>query len=127
MGLLGLIVLATRTRSVDGVAFAVSGICLGLSIAISSFAGLMATVAAILFELVGLLPSFDVRSGLIHALGAGIPLAAAVALVFGLGYVDRSGQVVELILNPVSVHRFVMMTLLSCGPIVIVTALAIRR
>jgi hypothetical protein len=125
MGLLGLTALAIRTRPVDGMAFAISGICLGLSIAISSFAGLMATVAAILFELVGLLRAFDVRRGLIHAISAGVPLAVAVALVFGLGYVDRSGQVVELIVNPVSVHRFVMMTLLSCGPIVIVTALAI--
>jgi hypothetical protein len=125
MGLLGLIALAIRTRPVDGVAFAISGVCLGLSIAMSSFAGLMATVAAILFELAGLLRSFDVRRGLTHAVSAGIPLGAAVALVYGLGYVDRSGQVVELIINPVSVHRFAMMTLLSCGPVLIVTALAV--
>ena len=125
MGLLGLTALAIRTRPIDGVAFAVSGVCLGLSNAISSFAGLMATVAAMLFELVGLLRSFNVRRAVSHAISAGIPLAAAVALVFGLGYVDRSGQVVELIVNPVSVHRFVMMTVLSCGPILIVTALAI--
>ena len=125
MGLLGLIALAIRARPVDGVAFAVSGVCLGLSIAISSFAGLMATVAAILYELAGLQRSFDVRRGVMHAIGAGVPLCAAVALVYGLGYVDRSGQVVELIVNPVSVHRFAAMTLLSCGPILIVTALAI--
>jgi hypothetical protein len=125
MGLLGLTALAIRARPVDAGAFAISGLCLGLSIAISSFAGLMATVAAMLFELVGLLRSFDLRRGVIHAISAAIPLGAAVGLVFGLGYVDRSGPVVELIVNPVSVHRFAMTTLLSCGPILIVTALAI--
>ena len=125
MGLLGLVALANRVRPVDGVAFAISGVCLGLSIAISSFAGLMATVAAMLFELAGLLRSFDMRRGVIHAISAGIPLGAAVAPAVRLGYVDRSGPVVEFIVNPVSVHRFAMMTLLSCGPILIVTALAI--
>jgi hypothetical protein len=125
MGLLGLTALAIRRHPIDGAAFAVSGVCLGLSIAISSFAGLMATVAAMLFELIGLARSFDIRRAARHAISAGVPLAAAVALVYGLGYVDRSGPVVELIVNPVSVHRFAMMTLLSCGPIVIVTLLAI--
>src|SRR4029079_15628095 len=96
IGLIGLLSLAMRTRATDWAAFAVSGICLALSIAISSFAGLMVTVAAILFELIGVLRTFDIRRGLIHAVSAGIPLGAAVALVYALGYVDRSGAVVEL-------------------------------
>jgi hypothetical protein len=49
----------------------------------------------------------------------------SVAIVYGLGYVDRSGPVVELTVNRVATHRFFWVTLLSFGPILIVTALAI--
>lgn len=125
MGLLGLMALAVRTRPLDGAAFAIAGVCLGLSLAISSFAGLMCTVAAMLYEAASLLRSFDIRRGVVHAFAAGVPLAVAVGVVFGLGYVDRSGAVVELTVNPVSTHRFAAMTLLSCGPILIATLLAV--
>ena len=124
-GLLGLLALAVRTRPVDAAAFAVSGVCLGLSIAISSFAGLMVTVAAMLYELAGVIRTRDIKRGLIHAIAAAIPLAASVAMVYGLGYVDRSGAVVELVVNRVAVHQFWWVTLLSMGPVIIVTALAI--
>jgi hypothetical protein len=125
IGLIGLFALAIRTRATDWAAFAVSGVCLGLSVAISSFAGLMVTSAAILFELMGVLRTFDVRRGLIHAVSAGVPLGAAVAVVYGLGYVDRSGAVVELTVNPVAVHRFFWTTFLSCGPVLIAAAVAV--
>ena len=125
IGLLGLLALAVRARPVDAAAFAVTGICLGLSIAISSFAGLMVTSAAMLYELAGVIRTRDIRRGFVHAIAAAIPLAAAVALVYALGYVDRSGAVVELTVNRVAVHRFFWVTLLSCGPVLIATALAI--
>jgi hypothetical protein len=86
----------------------------------------MVTVAAILFELIGVLRTFDIRRGLIHAVSAGIPLAAAGALVYALGYVDRSGAVVELTVNQTAVHRFFCVTFLRCGPVLIAGALAIR-
>jgi hypothetical protein len=85
----------------------------------------MVTVAAILFELVGVLKSFDVRRGITHAIAAGLPLAAAVGLVYGLGYVDRSGSVVEVIVNPAATHDFWRVTLLSIGPILLVMVTAI--
>ncbi len=125
IGLIGLLALAIRTRPVDAAAFAVSGVCLGLAIAISSFAGLMVTVAAMLYELAGVVRTRDLRRGFIHAIAAAIPLAASVGLVYGLGYVDRSGAVVELTINRVAVHRVAWVTLLSCGPILIVAAMAI--
>ena len=125
IGLIGLLALAVRTRAVDPAAFAISGICLALSIVISSFAGLMVTVAAMLFEFVAVVRSFDWMRGIKHAIAAAIPLAASVGIVFWLGYVDRSGAVVELIVNPVAIHRFWWVTLLSFGPIIVVTALAI--
>lgn len=125
IGLIGLLALAVRTRATDGAAFAVSGVCLGLSIAISSFAGLMVTSAAILFELIGVLRTLDIKRGIIHAVAAGIPLGAAVGVVFALGYVDRSGSVVELTVNQTAVHRFFWVTFLSCGPVLIAAALAL--
>lgn len=125
IGLIGLLALAVRTRPVDAAAFAVSGVCLGLSIAISSFAGLMVTVAAMLYELAAVVRTRDIRRGFIHAMAAAIPLAASVAMVYGLGYVDRSGAVVELVVNRVAVHRFWWVTMLSMGPVIIVTVLAI--
>jgi hypothetical protein len=125
IGLIGLLALAVRTRPVDAAAFAVSGVCLGLSIAISSFAGLMVTVAAMVYEMAGVLRSLDIRRGFIHAIAAAVPLAASVAIVYGLGYVDRSGAVVELTVNRVAVHRFLWVTLLSCGPVLIAAAVAI--
>ena len=103
IGLIGLLALAIRTRPVDAAAFAVSGVCLGLSIAISSFAGLMVTVAAMLSTS---WPACSARA--IFAADSftrsrpAIPLAASVGIVYGLGYVDRSGAVVELTVNQAS-------------------------
>ena len=124
IGLMGLLALAVRVRPVDAAAFVVSGVCLGLSIAISSFAGLMVTAAAMLFELAGVIRTRDVRRGFVHAIAAAIPLAASVGIVFWLGYVDRSGAVVEFVVNPVATHRFWWTTFLSCGPIIVATAIA---
>jgi hypothetical protein len=125
IGLIGLLAMGLRTRATDAAAFFVSGLCLALSIAISSFAGLMVTVGAMLFELAGVLRTKDIRRGCIHAIAAAIPLALSVGLVLALGYIDRSGTVVELTINRVAVHRFWWVTLLSFGPILVVTALAI--
>jgi hypothetical protein len=125
IGLIGLLAIGLRTRATDAVAFAIAGVCLGLSVAISSFAGLMVTVAAAFHELIGVIRSRDLKRGVTHAITAAIPLLVSVGIVYGLGYVDRSGPVVELTVNRVATHRFVWVTLLSCGPILIVTALAI--
>jgi hypothetical protein len=85
----------------------------------------MVTAAAMLFEFVAVVRSFDWMRGIKHAIAAAIPLVASVGIVFWLGYVDRSGSVVEFIVNPVAVHRFFWVTLLSFGPIIVVTALTI--
>ena len=124
IGLVGLLALALRTRGRDGVAFAVSGTCLGLSVAISSFAGLMVTAGAALFEAAQLTRAFSVRRALVHAVAAGIPLGLAVGLVFALRYVDNSGHVVEIAVNRLALHNFWWVTFLSCGPVLIVGAMA---
>jgi len=125
IGMIGLLAIALRTRGRDAVAFGVAGVCLGLSIAISSFAGLMVTAGAALFEAASLARAFSLRRALVHALAAGVPLGLATALVFALRYVDNSGSVVELTLNRMAVHEFWWVTFLSFGPVLIVGALAI--
>jgi hypothetical protein len=49
----------------------------------------------------------------------------AVGLVFALRYVDSSGAVVEVAVNRLALHRFWWVTLLSCGPVLVVGAIAI--
>ncbi len=124
IGLIGLLALAARQRARDTTAFAVAGLCLGLSIVISSFAGLMVTAAAAVYEAVGILRSRDAVRAITHAVAAAVPLAAAVAMVYGLRYVD-GGSVLEFGVNRVAVHDVFRTTLLSCGPMLIVALLAI--
>jgi hypothetical protein len=125
IGLMGLLVIALRTRAVDGMAFAVAGACLGLSVAISSFAGVMLTAAAALFEAAGLVRVFSVRRAVVHALAAGAPLGLATTLVFALRYVDNSGSVLEVAVNRLALHDFWRVTFLSCGPILMAGAVAL--
>ena len=122
IGMIGLLAIALRTRGRDATAFAIAGVCLGLSIAISSFAGLMVTAGAALFEAVSLLRAFSLRRAIVHAVAAGVPLGLATALVFALRYVDNSGSVVEFTVNRVAVHDFWWVTFLSFGPVLIVGA-----
>ena len=125
IGLIGLMAIALRTRAQDAAAFAVAGVCLGLSVAISSFAGLMVTAGAALYEAVSLARAFSVKRAVVHALAAGIPLGLAVGLVFALRYVDNTGSVVEIAINRLALHNFWWVTFLSFGPVLIVGAAAI--
>lgn len=125
IGLMGLLAIGFRTRRVDPVVFAVAGGCLSLSIVISSFAGLMVTTAAMVYEGAGVLRSRDWRRGVRHALAAAIPLTLGVAAVYALGYVDQSGAVLEVGVNRVAVHRVLWVTWLSMGPVLAVGILAI--
>jgi len=125
MGLLGLYAVSHRSRPRDAAAMFVSGILLALSILISSFAGLMFTAAAAVFEGAAVVRRLDVRRAITHAVAAGIPLAIATALVFVLGYVDTSGSVVAFGLNRLATVRFWLVTFLSFGPVLIISAAAI--
>jgi hypothetical protein len=125
IGLIGLIAIARRIRPVDATAFAIAGLCLGLSIAISSFAGLMLTASAAIFEGVSVLRRLDWRRAFVHAGAAAVPLAVATGVVLALRYVDNSGSVVELAVNPVALHDFWWVTLLSFGPVMVLCAAAV--
>jgi hypothetical protein len=125
IGLIGLLAIARRERERDGVAFAIAGTCLGLSIAISSFAGGMLTVAAAIYEGVAVVRRVDLRRAFVHAAAAAIPLAAATALTYLLRYVDTSGAVVALELNRMAVRYFWWVTFLSFGPVLVLSLWAL--
>ena len=125
IGLIGLLAIARRTRAKDGVAFAIAGVCLGLSVAVSSFAGVMLTAAAAIHEAVAVIRALDVKRALIHATAAAIPLALATALTFALKYVDVSGAVVAFELNRLATRQFWWVTLLSFGPVLLLCAAAV--
>jgi hypothetical protein len=125
IGMMGLLAIALRTRARDAVAFAIAGTCLGLSVAISSFAGLMITAGAALYEGASVLRGFDARRAIVHALAAAIPLGIATGLVLALRYVDNSGAVVEFAVNRMALHNFWWVTFLSFGPVLIVGVAAI--
>lgn len=127
MGLLGLYSVSHRARPRDAAAMFVSGMLLALSILISSFAGLMFTAAAALFEAVTVVRRLAFRQAITHAIAAGIPLAIATALVFALQYVDTGGSVVAFGVNRVATQSFWLVTTLSFGPVLIISAAAIGQ
>lgn len=134
IGMIGLLAIARRIRPVDAMVFAIAGVCLGLSVAISSFAGLMLTAGAAIYEGTSVLAAFvktstprllDWRRAFVHAGAAAVPLAAATGIVLALRYVDNSGSVVEIALNRLALHDFWWVTLLSFGPVMILCAAAV--
>jgi hypothetical protein len=125
IGMIGLLAIACRTRLRDGTAFFVAGTCLGLSVAISSFAGGMLTVAAALHEGIAVMRALDWRRALIHATAAAIPLAACAGLTFVLKYVDTSGAVVAFELNRLATRGFWWNSLLSFGPVLLLCLAAL--
>ena len=122
IGMIGLIAIARRIRPVDATAFAIGGVCLGLSVAISSFAGLMLTAAAAIYEGVAVLRILDWRRAFVHAGAAAVPLAVCTGLVLALRYVDNSGSVVELAVNRMALRDFWWVTFLSFGPVMLLCA-----
>ena len=124
-GLMGVLAVSRRTRTFDPVAMAVAGLLLGLSIAISSFAGVMFTAGAALFEAYSVVRQLDWRRGLAHAVASAIPLALASGLVLALQYVDATGSIVAFGVNRVATQSFWLVTALSFGPVLIVSIAAI--
>jgi hypothetical protein len=122
LGLLGVVAISHRQRPIDPTVVGVAGILLGLSTAISSFAGLMFTTAAALYEAAGVIRRFDWRRGLAHAAAAAVPLALASGLVVLLHYIDSGDSVLIIGLNPQSVRSVLLATFLSIGPQLILCA-----
>lgn len=124
-GMMGVLAVSRRTIVFDPVAMAVAGLLLGLSIVISSFAGVMFTAGAALFEAVAVVRQQDWRRGMAHAIASAVPLALASGLVLALQYVDASGSIVSYGVNRVATQSFWVVTALSFGPVLLVSIAAI--
>jgi hypothetical protein len=125
IGLIGLLAIARRTRSRDGTVFCIAGTCLGLSVAISSFAGGMITVAAAIHEAIAVIRAIDWRRAFVHAIAAAIPLAIGTGVTYALKYVDNSGAVVAFELNRMATRGFWWNTFLSFGPVLLLCLAAV--
>lgn len=124
LALMGLLAVARRARVADPAAMAVAGALLGLATLVSSFAGLMATAAAALYEGTSVLRRRDWRRGVAHGLAAAAPLAAAAGLVIALRYVDAGDGVITFVVNSIATHRFWTAATLSAGPVLALGAIA---
>ena len=126
VGFLGLLAVAGRTRRYDPTAMAIGGVLLGLSTLISSFAGLMLTSVAALWEACSVLRWREWWRATAHATAAAFPLTLAAAIVTGLQYVDHTGElgIVRFGANTLAFHRVIEVTLLSFGPVIVLTAIA---
>lgn len=124
LGFLGLWAVASRNRRFDPMAMAVAGVLLGLSTLVSSFAGLMLTCAAALWEAGSVIRWREWWRAAAHFAAASLPLVLAAALVTALHYVDVGGSIVRLGPNPVAFADVWRATALSFGPTVLVTVMA---
>jgi hypothetical protein len=124
LGFLGFLAIAARRQRFDPTAVAVGGVLLGLSVVVSSFAGIMMMMAAALFEGCSVLRWREWWRGTVHASAAALPLVLAAALVTALHYVDSGGSVISVGPNRLAFHRAWLVTPLSFGPILLLSVFA---
>lgn len=124
LGFMGLLAVCTRVRRFDPMAMAVGGVLLGLSTLVSSFAGLMLTCAAALWEAGSVLRWREWWRATVHVAAASLPLVLAAALVTALRYVDVGGSIVRFGPNLLAFADFWRATALSFGPITLISAIA---
>ncbi len=124
LGFMGVLAVAGRVRRFDPMALAVGGVLLGLSTVVSSFAGLMLTAVAALWEACSVLRWREWWRATAHLAAASLPLVLAAAVVTALQYVDTGGSVLTIGPNPVAFKRVWLVTSLSFGPVLLVSLLA---
>ena len=124
LGFMGVLAVTGRRRRFDPTAFAIAGVLLGLSTLVSSFAGLMLTCVAALWEGCSVLRWREWWRAAAHLAAASLPLALAAAVVTALQYVDQGGNIISIGANSVALNRVWVVTLLSFGPVLMVSALA---
>ena len=126
LGFLGVMAVARRTRPRDPAVFAVAGLLLAMSTLVSSFAGLMFTAIAAVYEATNTVVRRAWVTAIFNAAYAALPLALGSALVMALHYVDQPPDelsVVRLGLNPLAPENFWIVTAMSFGPAVIMGSL----
>ena len=124
VGFMGVLAIAGRTRRFDPAAMAIGGLLLGLSTLISSFAGLMLTSVAALWEAGSVLRWREWWRAVAHGSAAALPLALSAALVTALQYVDTGGSIIRFGANPLAFHNVIEVTILSFGPVILISMIA---
>jgi hypothetical protein len=126
LGFMGVLAVTTRRRRFDPMAMAVGGVLLGLSMLVSSFAGVMLTSVAAIWEGVSVLRWREWWRAIAHVAAASLPLVLSAALVMALQYVDvgSPGSVLRFGANQLAFKRTLWVTTLSFGPIIVLTAIA---
>lgn len=118
VGFMGVLAVTTRLRRFDPLAMTVGGVLLGLCTMVSSFAGLMLTTVAAVWEAGSVLRWKEWWRATVHASAAALPLVLAAALITALQYVDTGGSIITFGPNPVAFRSVIPATLLSFGPMV---------
>lgn len=95
-----------------------SGLFLGGGFLVSTFAAIMAGVAAAVHHAIHIvLAGRRWRTAAWSLLAAGLPVGAAVAMALALGYVDEDRSLVTFGVNPVAATKWGVALFLSYGPI----------
>jgi hypothetical protein len=124
LGFMGVLAIAARRRRFDPMVFAVAGVLLGLSTLVSSFAGLMLTCVAALWETCSVLRWRDWWRAVAHAAAASLPLVLAAALVTALHYVDVGGSIITFGPNPIAFQNVWLATAMNFGPATVFAMIA---
>lgn len=92
-----------------------AGCCLGMSLLLSAFSGLMLTCMTIPVAMVSLIRHGHHRALVRCALVAAVPCAAATAVALSLDYVQRGETLIQWGLNPMAVSHFWPVLVLNFG------------
>jgi hypothetical protein len=131
LGLSALLVLVQARGSLTPRLLALCGSLLGVTLLFSTFAAIMLTMMVALTAatmLVGQRRWLTLATG---GVAGAIPLALSVLVAGSLRYLDSSGSLVQLLVNPMAVRNVWISLLLNFGPMLILGAagalVAVRR
>lgn len=120
---LGCLVVTARAPRVGAAALA--GLSIGFAMLFSSFTALMMVPIAGLFGLAAFVAARRWKDLFLSTLVFLAPVAAAAGVALALHYVDRSGSVVRLLVNPMAIRHPYAAIALSFGPVLLPVALGL--
>jgi hypothetical protein len=116
LGFSALLVLARARRPDRPMLVGWVGVLLAASVLISAFAAIMLTLMAAVYTACLLAARRAWRAVLPCALAGAAPLAMAAGAALALRFVDRSGSILEVMVNPAATSRMLTTIPLSFGP-----------
>jgi len=126
LGLSCVLVLTQARRPVGAGLIAFCGTLLGMCVLLSSFAAIMLAATTALVAAAIVVAARDWRALVTWTLAGAVPLALSLAVAIQLGYVDReAGNLVHLLVNPIAATNSVISIVLSFGPVLIPSLIAI--